>query len=41
MASNGDLKPHEGTYAGFVNFVKYGTIFCVLIAAFVVWLIAA
>jgi hypothetical protein len=40
MASGNDMKAHETTYSSFTGLVKWGTILCGLIAAFVVWLIA-
>jgi hypothetical protein len=39
--SRQDLKAHEGTYAGFVNLFKYGTIISFVLAAIVVLLIAS
>ena len=39
-ARHGDMKAHEITYGKVMSFLKYGTIACALIAAFVVWLIA-
>ncbi|MFV0624853.1 aa3-type cytochrome c oxidase subunit IV [Sphingomonas sp. ac-8] len=41
MAGNGDLTAHTGTYHGFLAMVKWATIVVLLVAAFVVWLIAA
>ena len=41
MAGNGDLSAHEDTYNGFLTLVKWGTIIVLLLAALVVWLIAA
>jgi hypothetical protein len=40
MASGNDMKAHESTYGSFTGLVKSATIGCVIIAAFVVWLIA-
>lgn len=40
MASGNDMKAHESTYGSFTGLVKWGTIICAVIAAFVVWLIA-
>lgn len=41
MASNNDMKAHEGTYAGVMNLMKWGTIGCVIVAAIVIILIAS
>lgn len=41
MASNGDQTAHEQTYSGFLWLVKWGTIIVLLLAVFVVWLIAS
>jgi hypothetical protein len=41
MAGNGDLTAHKETYHGFVAWMKWVTIIVLLIAALVVWLIAA
>ncbi len=41
MAGNGDLQAHDQTYGGFLRLLKVGTIVSILLAAFVVWLIAA
>ncbi|RXZ30646.1 aa3-type cytochrome c oxidase subunit IV [Sphingomonas desiccabilis] len=41
MAGNGDLSAHKDTYIGFLTLVKWGTIIVLLLAALVVWLIAA
>ncbi|WP_380874185.1 hypothetical protein ACFB49_46270 [Sphingomonas sp. DBB INV C78] len=35
-----DMKPHEGTYGGFLSLLKIGTIACVIIAALVIYLIS-
>ncbi len=40
MASQNDMKMAETTYAGFISFVKWGTISTVIIAALVILLIA-
>ncbi|QDX26845.1 aa3-type cytochrome c oxidase subunit IV [Sphingomonas suaedae] len=40
MAQSGDMKAHDQTYGGFMRMLKIGTIITVLLAAFVVWLIA-
>lgn len=40
MAEHADMKAHQSTYAGVMNFLKYGTVVCFVIAAGVVWLIA-
>ena len=44
MAENGapqsDLKDHEGTYGGFMTFLKWGTLVSFVVAFGVVWLIA-
>jgi hypothetical protein len=40
MASEGNIKNATHTYAGFVSFVKWGTIACAAAAALVVVLIA-
>lgn len=44
MAENGaprsELKEHEGTYSGFMNLLKWGTIVSFLVAFGVVFLIA-
>ncbi|MDC7811052.1 aa3-type cytochrome c oxidase subunit IV [Sphingomonas koreensis] len=41
MAHSADMKAHENTYGGFMRMMKIGTIVTVIIAAFVVWLIAS
>lgn len=41
MAGNGDMKAHSQTYEGFLGLLKYGTIASFLVAAFVVYLLAA
>jgi hypothetical protein len=41
MASNNDMKAHEGTYTGVMNLMKWGTIASALLAALVVILIAS
>jgi hypothetical protein len=40
MASNNDMKAHEGTYAGVMNMLKWGTIASVLVTALVIILIS-
>ncbi len=40
MAQSGDIKAHNQTYGGFTRLLKIGTIVSVVLAAFVVWLIA-
>jgi hypothetical protein len=40
MAQSGDMKAHEATYGGFMRLLKVGTIFSVVLAAIVIWLIA-
>jgi hypothetical protein len=40
MASGNDMKMAESTYGGFISMVKWGTVACALIAAFVVFLIS-
>ncbi len=35
-----DMKAHAATYEGVMGFMKWGTAVCIVIAAFVVWLIA-
>ena len=39
-ATPGDLKAHVSTYDSVTALFKWGTVACVLIAAFVIWLIA-
>lgn len=41
MAQTGDIKAHQQTYGGFMRLLKIGTIVTVILAAIVVWLIAA
>ena len=41
MASDGRPPAHAGTYDSFIRWFTWGTVICVLLAAFVVWLIAA
>lgn len=41
MASGNDMKGATETYSGFITLVKVGTIASVLVAAFVVMLIAS
>ena len=40
MASNNDMKDHEGTYAGVMSMLKWGTIASVLVTALVIILIS-
>jgi hypothetical protein len=40
MASNGDMKAHEGTYTGFLGLLKWGIILCTIVAAVVITLIS-
>jgi hypothetical protein len=40
MASGNDMKAANQSYSGFITLVKIGTIASVLVAAFVVFLIA-
>lgn len=38
--ANNDIKAAEQTYSGFINMAKWGTLACVIIAAFVVLIIS-
>ncbi len=40
MASDNDMRAHQDTYVGVMGFLKWGTIACALVSAFVVFLIA-
>lgn len=40
MAGDMDIKAHSGTYARVIGMLKWGTVACVILAAFVIWLIA-
>jgi hypothetical protein len=40
MASGNDMKAATASYSGFITLVKIGTVASVLVAAFVVFLIA-
>ncbi len=40
MASNNDMKAHEGTYTGVMSLLKWGTIASVLLTALVIILIS-
>ncbi len=44
MADHGahpaDMKAHEATYGKVMGMLKWGTVACALLAAFVIWLIA-
>ncbi|QNE31605.1 aa3-type cytochrome c oxidase subunit IV [Sphingomonas sp. NBWT7] len=39
-AQSNDIKAHAATYEGVMGLMKWGTVACVIVAAFVVWLIA-
>lgn len=39
MGDHANMKFHEGTYARVIGMLKWGTVACMLIAAFVIWLI--
>ncbi|MEP9400286.1 aa3-type cytochrome c oxidase subunit IV [Sphingomonas silueang] len=41
MAGDGRPPAHAGTYDSFIRWFTWGTAICVLLAAFVVWLIAS
>ncbi|PKP90248.1 MAG: aa3-type cytochrome c oxidase subunit IV [Alphaproteobacteria bacterium HGW-Alphaproteobacteria-16] len=41
MAQTGDFKAHEQTYGGFMRLLKVGTVITIILAAFVIWLIAS
>ncbi|ATP20664.1 aa3-type cytochrome c oxidase subunit IV [Sphingobium yanoikuyae] len=41
MASDGNIQSATQTYEGFVGFVKWGTIACLIVAAIVVLLISS
>ena len=38
--TRGDMKAHAATYGRVMGMLKWGTVFCVLLTAFVIWLIA-
>lgn len=40
MAGEGRTPAHAGTYTSFLRWFTYGTVFCAVLAAFVIWLIA-
>jgi Bacterial aa3 type cytochrome c oxidase subunit IV len=40
MASDNDMKMHEGTYGNVINLIKWGTIGSFLVGAIVVLIIA-
>lgn len=40
MAGNGNMQPHEATYASVIAMLKWGAVGCAIIAAVVIWLIA-
>lgn len=40
MASNGDMKAHEGTYTGFLGLLKWGMVLTAIVAAIVITLIS-
>lgn len=39
MASGNDMNMHKSTYSGFIGLVKWGTVACVLVTAFVIFMI--
>jgi hypothetical protein len=41
MASGNDIKTNTATYNGFIKAATWGTVFCVIVAAFVVMLISS
>ena len=41
MAGHTDMKPHEQTYHSVIALLKWGAVGCLIIAAFVIWLIAS
>jgi hypothetical protein len=41
MASDNDMKMHEGTYVSVISMMKWGTIACVLVGAIVVFIISS
>lgn len=41
MASDNDMKMHEGTYGSVINLIKWGTIASFLVGALVVLIIAS
>ncbi|MGR6330458.1 aa3-type cytochrome c oxidase subunit IV [Sphingomonas sp. XXL09] len=40
MAGNGNMQPHEATYASVIGMLKWGAVGCAIVAALVIWLIA-
>ncbi|WP_445190928.1 aa3-type cytochrome c oxidase subunit IV [Sphingomonas sp. Tas61C01] len=40
MAGDGNMNAHEATYGSVMGMMKWGTLACVLIAFFVIWLIS-
>ena len=41
MAADQNTKDHRETYSSFINLMKWGTVGCILVAAFVVLLISS
>ncbi len=41
MAEPGNMKAHQATYDRVMVMMKWGTVACAIIAAVVIWLIAA
>jgi hypothetical protein len=41
MAGDTDMKPHEQTYHSVIAMLKWGAVACIIIAAFVIWLISS
>ncbi|MCH4894489.1 MULTISPECIES: aa3-type cytochrome c oxidase subunit IV [unclassified Sphingomonas] len=41
MAGNGDIKDHQATFDFFMSLLKVSTVITIVVAAFVIWLIAA
>lgn len=39
-APRGDMNAHMSTYGSVISLLKWGTIGCAVVAAFVIWLIA-
>lgn len=37
----GDMKAHEATYHSVINWLKWGTVACAILAAIVIYLIAS
>ncbi len=40
MASDNDMHAHQETYGSVMNMLKWGTVACALVGAFVVFIIA-